>query len=99
MAVGRFGQGWCGLESKRDKKKKVSKKKSKALLLGVGLDSKDEHVRITKGPNFQLVGGAKDTHEQMQETAIKFNEELSKRHKRLEDLGPSEFLDIIHKVK
>ena len=87
------------MDSKRDKKKKVPKKKSKALLLGVGLDSKDEHVRITKGPNFQLVGGAQDTHEQMQETAIKFNEELTRRHKRLEDLGPNEFLDIIHKVK
>jgi hypothetical protein len=35
----------------------------------------------------------------MQETAIKFNEELSKRGKPLEQIGPSEFLDILHKVK
>jgi hypothetical protein len=92
-------RGWCGLESNFDKKKKVSKRKKKALLLGVGLDSKDEHLRITKGPNFRLVGGSRDTHEQMQETAIKVNEELTRRKKRLEEIGPSEFLDIIHKVK
>ena len=87
------------MESNSGKKKKVSKKKKKALLLGVGLDSQDEHVRITRGPNFRLVGGSKETHEQMQETAIKFNEELSKRGKPLEQVGPSEFLDILHKVK
>lgn len=89
------------MESKGNgnKKKKAKGRKSKALLLGVGLDSKDDHVRITRGPNFQLVGGSPDTHDQMQETAVKFNEELSKRRKRMEDLGPGEFLDIIHKVK
>lgn len=69
------------------------------MLLGVGLDSQDGHVRITTGANFRLIGGSRDTHEQMQETAIKFNEELSKRHKRLEEVGPSEFVEIIHKVK
>ena len=68
-------------------------------MLGVGLDSKDGHVRITKGPNFQLVGGSRDTHEQMQETAIKFNEELARRHKRIEDVGPGEFVEILHKAK
>jgi len=86
-------------DSKNGKKKKAKSRKPKALLLGVGLDSKDDHVRITRGPNFQLVGGSKDTHEQMQETAVKFNEELTRRQKRMEDLGPTEFLDIIHKVK
>jgi hypothetical protein len=76
-----------------------SGKKKKALLLGVGLDSRDEHVRITRGDNFRLVGGSKETHEQMQETAIKFNEELSKRGKPLEQIDPDEFLDMLHKVK
>lgn len=93
----------CGLESNPDKKKKVPehkpKRKRKALLLGVGLDAQDEHLRITRGPNFQLLGGSPQTHETMQETAIKFNEELKRRHKHLEELGPNEFLDIIHKAK
>jgi len=42
-------------------------------MLGVGLDS-DGHKRITTGPNFALVGGTEDTHEQMTEKAIKINE-------------------------
>lgn len=71
----------------------------KALLVGVGLDNKDGHVRVTKGPNFQLVGGSEETHEAMQETAVKFNEELSRRGKRLEDVGPSEFVDLIGKAR
>jgi hypothetical protein len=69
-----------------------------AWLLGLGLDNNDGHVRITRGPNFQLVGGSKPTHEQMQETAIKVNEELVKRGKRLADIGPKEFLDILRKL-
>ena len=81
------------------KKKQQRKKKAKALLLGVGLDSTDEHLRITRGKNFHLVGGSKDTHEAMQETAIKFNEELAKRGRHLAEISPKEFTDIMHKLK
>ena len=77
-------------------KKKQSKK---ALLLGVGLDGKDGHVRATKGKNFYLVGGSEDTHANMQEKAIRMNEELDRRKKRLEDVEPKEFLDIARKVR
>ena len=67
----------------------------RALLLGLGMDGKDGHVRITTGPNFQLVGGSQGTHEVMQETAIKLNEELHRRGKRLEDISPKEFIEIM----
>jgi len=77
-------------------KKKTVKK---ALLLGVGLDNKDGHTRVTTGKNFHLVGGSEDTHSEMQEKALKFNEELDRRKKRLEDLEFKEFVDIAHKVK
>ena len=81
------------------KQKEPEKKKACALLLGLGLDSKDDHVRVTQGPNFHLVGGSRDTHESMQETAIKFNEELIRRGRRLSELSPKEFADIMHKLK
>lgn len=71
----------------------------KALLLGLGLDGKDGHLRLTKGPNFQLIGGAEETHAGMQEKAVKFNEELAKKGKRLEELRPEEFVDLAHKAK
>jgi len=90
------------LEADSNKKKKVTRAKSrkngKALLVGLGLDGKDGHVRITRGENFNLIGGSQETHEVMQEKAVKMNEELSKRGKRLEEVGPGEFLDIMHKL-
>ena len=64
----------------------AKKTKRKATLLGLGLDS-DGHKRITRGDNFTLVGGTKDTHEQMTETAIKLNEKLKARGKQLETVS------------
>ena len=64
------------------------------IILGLGFDSEDGHLRITKGDNFRLFGGSEDTHEMMQEKAIKFNEQLDKRHKSLEDISQKEFRDI-----
>lgn len=67
------------------------------MMLGVGLDS-DGHKRITQGENFALVGGTKDTHEEMTEKAVKINEELSSRGKRLDDVCGDEFDEIAHNV-
>ena len=67
------------------------------MMVGVGLDS-DGHKRITKGDNFALVGGSKDTHEQMTETAIKINEKLKSRGKHLHEVSHQEFEDIAHEV-
>lgn len=73
--------------------------KKRSLLLGVGLDKDDGERRVTVGANFLLVGGSKDTHTHMQEKAIKFNEELARRKKRFEDIGPEEFHDIADRVR
>jgi len=70
----------------------------RALLLGLGLDGKDGHVRITKGENFRLFGGSEDTHAYMQEKVIKFNEELSRKKKSLEQINREEFVEIAEKV-
>ena len=72
---------------------------SKALLLGVGLDNRDGHKRITKGDDFYLVGGSEETHERMTETVIKFNEKLAKRGKNLRELSPEEFRDLMHEAE
>lgn len=72
-------------------------KKKKALMLGLGLDS-DGHKRITTGENFALVGGSKETHEEMTEKAVKINEKLAAKGKRLEEVSREEFDDIAHSV-
>jgi len=72
-------------------------RKSKALLLGVGLDS-DGHKRMTAGPNFLLAGGTAETHEAMTEKAVKINEKLAARGKTLDTVSHEEFEDIAHEV-
>ena len=67
------------------------------MILGIGLDS-DGHKRLTTGPNFALVGGSKETHEQMTEKAIKINEKLKERGKHLHEVSRAEFDDIAHEV-
>ena len=75
----------------------AAKKKPKALLVGVGLDS-DGHKRLTTGPNFALIGGSEQTHEVMTEKAIKINERLEAKGKSLEQVSTEEFDDIAASV-
>ena len=77
---------------------KPQESENKAWLLGMGLDGKDGHVRITRGDNFHLVGGSEDTHGTMQEKAVKFNEKLKERGRRLEEISRDEFRDIAHDI-
>jgi hypothetical protein len=77
------------------KGKKLSKS---AWLLGLGLDNDDGHTRVTSGENFKLIGGSEETHGTMQEKAIRMNEQLKKRGKKLNELSREEFDEIAHKV-
>jgi len=81
------------------KNEEAQASEKRALLLGLGLDGDNEEKRVTLGKNFFLAGGSKPTHELMQEKAIKFNEELDRRNKRLEDVGPEEFVEIADRIK
>ena len=71
----------------------------KAILLGVGLDGHDGHIRATRGEHFRIVGGSYETHQLMQEKCVKFGEKLKDRGKHLEQLGQAEFLDIAAECK
>jgi hypothetical protein len=71
---------------------------SKNILLGMGFDNKDGHVRVTKGKNFALLGGSEETHGEMQEKAIKLNEHLDKRRKTLDNISEKEFCDIANDI-
>jgi hypothetical protein len=64
--------------------------------LGVGLDGTDGHKRITQSDHFVLVGGSEETHEKMQETVIRFDENLRRRGKRsLRETTPKEAIDLL----
>lgn len=71
-----------------------NKQRKWAALLGVAFDNDDGHHRLTRGKNFVLWGGSHETHTMMQETALKINEHLDRRGKRLEEVSTSELRDI-----
>jgi hypothetical protein len=78
------------------KKRAVKKKKPEVVgFVGVGLDNQDGHRRITQSEHFFLVGGSEETHERMQDTAIRFNEVLKDRGKTLKETEPREALEIL----
>ncbi len=76
----------------------ASEVRKSAALLGLAFDNDDGHTRLTKGKNFFLAGGSQETHAVMQETAVKVNEHLDKRGKRLEDVSIGELRDICRDV-
>ncbi|MBE6412949.1 MAG: hypothetical protein E7035_00160 [Verrucomicrobiaceae bacterium] len=69
----------------------------KSHLLGVGLDGKDGHKRITQADRFSIVGGSEETHELMTETVMKTFEDLKRKGKDLDDTSAEELSDIIRK--
>jgi hypothetical protein len=67
--------------------------------VGVGLDNADEHKRITHSEHFLLVGGSKDTHERMQDTAIRFSEKLRRTGRTLQETPVREVIEILHEAR
>jgi len=67
--------------------------------VGLGLDNKDGHRRLTRSDHFFLLGGSAETHERMQDTAIRFDETLRRRGKALKDTPVEEVIAIFHQAK
>jgi hypothetical protein len=63
--------------------------------LGVGLDGTDGHQRVTRSEHFLLVGGSAETHEHMQDTAVRFGRALGRRGKSLDETPAGEVLDLL----
>jgi hypothetical protein len=74
------------------------RRRKSAALLGLAFDNDDGQTRLTRGENFVLYGGSQETHTVMQETAVKINEQLHDRGKRLEDVSIHELREIYHHV-
>ncbi len=59
----------------------------------------DGHTRITKSEDFYVAGGDVDTHQSLQDTAIKFSETLKRKGKDISELSRNEFCDMIAKAQ
>lgn len=76
--------------------KKIKKSEARVIgFLGVGLDNQDGHKRMTRSEEFLLVGGSAETHEQMQDTAIRFGEALRRKGKKLPETSVEEAIDLL----
>jgi hypothetical protein len=75
--------------------KKQKPKPRVAGLLGLGLDGRDGHQRITRGEKFAIVGGSSETHERMTEGVVKTLEKLQHKGKALQDAEPDEVADLL----
>ncbi|MGJ8639597.1 MAG: hypothetical protein ACSHYA_09410 [Opitutaceae bacterium] len=69
--------------------------KEQSHLIGLGLDGKDGHKRITQAERFAIMGGSEETHGRMTETVMKTFETLDRRGKSLDTLEKTELSDII----
>ncbi len=72
-------------------------KKSANYLLGIGLDNKDGHKRITQAEKFSILGGSEETHGKMTETVVKTFETIKDQGKELEQIEIDELADLLHK--
>ncbi len=68
-------------------------------LVGIGFDGEQGKTRITRGPNFYLHGGSQETHERMTETALKFNEKVDDRGKRIGQINARELKEIAGELR
>ena len=73
---------------------KPSEKAEVLGFLGLGLDNRDEHQRLTRSKHFFLIGGSQETHERMQDTAIRFDKGLERRGKQLREATLEEIIEL-----
>ena len=64
--------------------------------MGLGLND-DGHKRLTKGEDFTLLGGNKETHEAMTESVVKTTEDLKKKGRTIGSAEPEEVIDLLKK--
>lgn len=77
------------------KKKNAPAKPEVVGFVGVGLDNQDGHERVTRSEHFLLLGGSSETHERMQDTAMRFGEKLDRQGKLLRETSLEEALDLL----
>lgn len=78
-------------------RRKTAPKAPATRLIGLGLDSKDGHKRVTKGEGFLLAGGSEETHERMTGTVIRTVEDLGRKGRNLGSAEPAEVMDLLRK--
>jgi hypothetical protein len=74
------------------------RRRLRAALVGLGLDSTDEAHRIITGRQCLVVGGSAETHAEMLETMLRLESELDRLGVGLGDLPPEGLVDLAWRI-
>lgn len=85
------------MAGKKPQRRKKAEPKVEGVV-GVGLDGTDGHTRVTRTEEMVVVGGSAETHERMQETAIRFGENLERRGKKIQEASVREVIDLLREA-
>jgi len=70
----------------------------RAALIGLGLDSLDDHHRLTRSDQSLVVGGSAETHDELRETVLRMELELDRQGQQLGDLNPLELAELAWRI-
>lgn len=70
----------------------------RSILLGLGFDGEDGHTRVSRVESSVVIGGSHSTHEQLSDSVLSFQDVLSRYGRRLEDLSPQEYYQIVSEI-
>lgn len=73
-------------------------KEKQSILVGVGFDGEDGHTRVTRVESSLVLGGSQSTHAELSDNVLSFQDVLSRYGRRLEDLSPQEYYQIVNEI-
>src|SRR5262249_55602613 len=70
----------------------------RAAFIGLGLDSPDDHHRLTRSDQSLVFGGSAETHAELRETVLRMELELDRQGRSLGDLSPPQLAELAWRI-
>jgi len=67
-------------------------------LLGVGFDTEDGQIRITRADQFQVMMGSGETHEALQKICCRIEKTINAAGRPINDYSPEEFMELVQEL-
>ncbi len=75
------------------------RERSRSYILGIGLDTEKGEFRVTRGDDFQILGGSEKTHRTMQDKILSLQDELAREGRTISSLKPAEYKEVTRILK
>ena len=73
-------------------------RRKKGLLIGVRVEKGDGHGRVSRGKDFDALGGSKEGHDHLRETVAEISDEVKRRGRAMGEVRPEEFREILQRA-